>query len=584
MYLQKAQKHMQRAQQLMLESQLQFGAPQTKFFERNYSQSTKDLIFDHRKGYLVDAINHLLSASEMLDSIDLQLLFPTYSYAHTLKEAREAHSQAYPFDEFSYFWTSLVPGSCISDVVVSILKDDKDIKPWLDKNISPWKNNFISKNEFMSVLTKKMHGVVCTHRKRQSIDNEWNRLFEQHIFPDTSIELELRELLVIAISISSLAMQHVQKKCGHKDLLHKIMRHAQDNSRFFEPLQTNDCLHHENLCKVILRYNLDHMKRIGVPKDETMNHYQPNKEHPPNKIPNIESFPHDTVTVLTSMYNLALTSFNSDSSNDKPFCFPEMYVDCLEKKNQKFREYVKAKQRDTEKHRTSIEKNWGNIKKNSGHCSELIFNVFRAMYFLRFFLRGHEGTPKFKFCYTAKNEHTGMNSYRLSREALVDNKELEFKIPLGFQKKLNNGTYDDVTTAYLVTEPAGRLPEGDLRFDEVPASKHNPIFDELCQSTEEMFEPKKNRKVDAKELKQNLHCPTALRFAEEMNSSDDPLKNNTMIHITKWLLIMGSALHAYGDLEKVKNQSALWSTVKAKIQGNPTKGSKKAYSPGWTCS
>lgn len=87
--VQKAQKHMQRAQELMLESQLHFGAPDKKFFERNYDQETIDLIFEHRKGYLVDAINHLLSASETVNEIDLNLLFPTYSHDRTLEEAKE---------------------------------------------------------------------------------------------------------------------------------------------------------------------------------------------------------------------------------------------------------------------------------------------------------------------------------------------------------------------------------------------------------------------------------------------------------------------------------------------------------------
>ena len=141
---------------------------------------------------------------------------------------------------------------------------------------------------------------------------------------------------------------------------------------------------------------------------------------------------------------------------------------------------------------------------------------------------------------------------------------------------------------YLVTEPTGRLPEGDLMFEEVPKkTSGNSIFEELCTNTQGIFDPKANHSADPKELKQNVHCPTALGLAKEMNESvKDPLKKSTMVHITKWLLILGSALDAYGDIDKVRNDSEMWKKVKAKIQ----KGShaRKPQAEGsksnqWTC-
>ena len=323
MYLQKAQKHMRRAQELMLESQLHFGAPKKKFFERNDSQkSTIDLIFEHRKGYLVDAINHLLSASETLGKIDLSLLFPTNSYAPTLEEAQKFNKD---LKDHAYFYRAFVPGSCISDVVVGILKDDEAIKPWLDKNIKPWNYTSIGKNEFLSVLTQKMHGVVCDHKTRESIDNRWINEPVRHLFADTSIELELRELLVIAISISSLAMQHVKNKCGHKDLL---------DTWWFKPIKTNDCSLLDHLCQEILQYNLDHMKRIGVPEDKKSKSYQPMPIHkfernPYKKVEShdyVKTYHFDTVSSLTSMYNLASSPMNrNEAFGITYFCFPRKH-------------------------------------------------------------------------------------------------------------------------------------------------------------------------------------------------------------------------------------------------------------------
>jgi hypothetical protein len=305
------------------------------------------------------------------------------------------------------------------------------------------------------------------------------------------------------------------------------------------------------------------------------------------------TFDYYTVLSLTSMYNLALTSMNrNEARGGTYFCYPEMYVDGdLNKKNEKFIKYVKTKQRHMKQHRESIQNKWTDVKKNSEYCSKLIIDVAKAMYFLRFFLRGHEGTPKFKIMYSHGNGRTGDVPYTLSREATVDREGLEITIVGSMKKKLNTGMLDKVTRAYLVTEPAGRLPEGDLLFSEVPQTTGgNLIFEELCQSTQEMFKPKKEHKADKKTLKQTLHCPTALGFAEQINAGiADPLKNSTMVHITKWLLILGSALDAYGDLDKVITDSELWTKVKAKIQKGsherkPQAKGSKTHSSGWTCS
>ena len=229
--VQKAQKHMQRAQELMLESQLHFGAPDRKFFKRNYSQDTIDMIFKHRKGYLVDAIIHLISAAKTVNKIDLKLLFPTYTYCDTFEEAKEKSES--DLSESSYYFRSFAPSSCISDVVVGILRDEKEIEPFLNRNIHPWKGKVIHKDEFMSVLTRKMNDAVRSHNMREDLDNTWESEPSRSLFPDTSIELELRELLVIAISISSLAMQHVNTngaKCGHPDLISKF---SEESSDFF---------------------------------------------------------------------------------------------------------------------------------------------------------------------------------------------------------------------------------------------------------------------------------------------------------------------------------------------------------------
>ena len=96
-----------------------------------------------------------------------------------------------------------------------------------------------------------------------------------------------------------------------------------------------------------------------------------------------------------------------------------------------------------------------------------MYNVAKAMYFLRFFLRGHEGTHQFVFNYEQTHEWAryDMRKYNISREALVDNKELKQEHMPKIQRRLEspdtkktkkvNHAVDDVVRAYLVTEPAG---------------------------------------------------------------------------------------------------------------------------------
>ena len=179
----------------------------------------------------------------------------------------------------------------------------------------------------MSVLTRKMNDAVRSHKMREDLDNTWESEPSRSLFPDTSIELELRELLVIAISISSLAMQHVNTngaKCGHPDLISKFrdydhVKHVEFKDEVFftfNSKKTGYCLHTNHLRQDILQFNLDHIDRIGIPRDPKSKDYQPvQSTYHEIGDDKIQSFPFDPVTSLTSMYNLALAPLNVSTTH-----------------------------------------------------------------------------------------------------------------------------------------------------------------------------------------------------------------------------------------------------------------------------
>ena len=157
----------------------------------------------------------------------------------------------------------------------------------------------------------------------------------------------------------------------------------------------------------------------------------------------------------------------------------------------------------------------------------IVSDLAMAMYYLRFFLRGHEGSVRLLKISQDEGRRMGTLNFHELREA------------------------DAKDTA------AGR------------------IYSDLVRTTKGMFDRKKSGEIT---------CEKAQDIAEHMNKHiTDKVQNKLMTDITMWTLVFGSCLDAYGLLDEVKSESELWETVKGELQSTQYKSTASRTSGTWTC-
>ena len=217
------------------------------------------------------------------------------------------------------------------------------------------------------------------------------------------------------------------------------------------------------------------------------------------------------------------------------------------------------------------------------------------MYYVRFFLKGHEGTKRSTYVYNKYrvNKEYGImlkktvqdSHYPLSRCPRVDCKELNpsYHTALEIMRNKRNRNSPETVEEFvkiMTKTPQGRLPEGTLNFHEVKeADESNTaasrIYSDFVRETQGVFDKKESGKIA---------CEEAQKIAEHMNRNiTDKVQNKLMTDITMWTLVFGSCLDAYGLLDEVKSESELWETVKGELKSTRGKSTASRTSGTWTC-
>ena len=186
-----------------------------------------------------------------------------------------------------------------------------------------------------------------------------------------------------------------------------------------------------------------------------------------------------------------------------------------------------ARDRQERMPKPKSKEDWEKSDKDSKRCLRIVSDLAMAMYYLRFFLRGHEGSVRLLKISQDEGRRMGTLNFHELREA------------------------DAKDTA------AGR------------------IYSDLVRTTKGMFDRKKSGEIT---------CEKAQKIAEHINKCiTDKVQNKLMTDITMWTLVFGSCLDAYGLLDEVKSKSELWKMIKGELQSTQYKSTASRTSGTWTC-
>ena len=496
--------HMQRANELMAA----FGQMKDKtFMERIEGLRGQDRvsILKQRKLYLVKLVEFLLSAADHCQGEPLKI-WASYSFAAPSEPVTAE------LDDIGSFRT-------FADVVHGSVEDPRKTRWW-------------GNGGSLTTITKSIIRKLTTFRTRRRYDNicdEWPDdvnhkfyKFEQY----TAIEERVAEILILSLSVFMLSAQHNEIKCRCKDLPKKNIylygRPWFNYNNSIEQLYFHrDKLLYYHICKHVKRFNTmlynlitNHMEHVDieeVPDGESL--YQIDRD---------KFYPFEFTRFLS-----ALAAFLSDRA-DKSYIMDDDFVYDRDKPPKKLEKFIIfARDRQERMPIPESEEDWEKSDKDSIRCLRIVSDLAMAMYYLRFFLRGHEG------------------SVRL------------LKISQDEGRRMGTLNFHELQEADAKDTAAGR------------------IYSDLVRTTKGMFDRKKSGEIT---------CEEAQKIAEHMNKRiKDKVQNKLMTDITMWTLVFGSCLDAYGLLDEVKSESELWQTVKEKLQSTNHKSTASQKSGTWTC-
>ena len=579
-----------------------------------YSESTKELVYSVRKSYIIKSVQHLLKAAQLCEQVPIKM-WPSNSYAP------KKDSQRLDDNYFSPSQFRIIPGSCISDLIHDSIANPKRSKDYI--NITLKKNSKKSTDMFIADSTKRIHRLISQAKTRYQFDN--TRFYTEtepldpndkpyNLEKDTALELHLRQILIVCLSMFVLCAQHCSE-CGcigleytnyidhynelrkydkrfaeaahdiHRLNIIKKEKESKINEQFFRYLhpdvhwENHACVHFRNFNKMLHEFNIEHMAHVGIPERKKAKNgslFQlPTKTY---KFPKFES----TVAISSTLALLSCdscvgTSMKYYYKNDISYVFPAM-------KEKAFHKYVLCRQGD-ETYNSSA--HWGKTMEDTQKCIDVIHHVAKSMYFVRFFLKGHEGTARGTISYYAPdlNRRHGKGlkevTHRVSREAIVECKELDIveckelephhPTVLANIKKYEKGAWQRKLLSILGN---GRIPEGELNFCEIDTINESDIYNELVQKTKSMFDS---------DAQSDMQFPLASEAANEImkhhRNDCTQVQQKLLSDITERILIFGSALYAYGLLDQIESEFSLWTHIKTRIR-NVKSQVKKGE---WTC-
>lgn len=404
------------------------------------------------------SVEHLLKAAELCEQVPLKM-WPSNSYAPK-KSSKKSDDD--------YFSPSkrIIPGSCISDLIHDSIDNPKRSNGYI--NITLKKDSEKNADTFIADSTKRIHRLISRCQTRYQFDN--TKFYTESTLSlartdkpydlekDTALEVHLRRILIVCLSMFVLCAQHCSK-CGcigleytnlikYEEELEKYSKmisgaaydreqqrniekekKSKINAHFLRYLhpdvhwKKHACVHFRNFNKMLHTFNIEHMEHVGIPqrkyvKEDSL--FQlPSKSC---KFYNFES----TVAISSTLAVLSCNSCVGESEKDIqrdyiPYVFPSM-------KGKIFHTYVLQRQDDATYNSSD---HWVKTLEHTQTCIDIIYHVAKSMYFVRFFLKGHEGTARGSIWYDALDSDGRHGKrlkeviHRVSREALVQCKELE---------------------------------------------------------------------------------------------------------------------------------------------------------------
>ena len=577
----RAYMHMQRANELMAA----FGQPKDSTLMKaieKYKPETREIVLDARKMYLVKVVEHLLNAFEKCKGDPIKVWI-SHSFAQFNNEYASSS------EPYFHLKNKIIPGASFADIVHACVHD-------------PGSTGWWDHGESLTSITKRLIGYMSIPEQRKCYDNKAGRNTQEDdnkkIEPYTSVEKRLAEISILCLSLFMLAAQHNVKRCGCEELPSSF-EHVEDCHRswFFEeeekekeenalyfrrdkPWAKHDCDYIQMFNKMLYDLTEKHMEHIAIDKKENNKSlYQTNylKMWEPERV---YVFPFEFTRSLSSM-----TLFMSEQ-------FANIYNSYTnsDSRTKRYKAFVLNRQENMQK-RPDSTKDWELVKTNTERCLKIIYDVAMAMYYVRFFLKGHEGTKRSTFVYNKlRIDKFDMKSieesyYPLSRCPRVKCEELipSYHAALQEMKKKDRNPPETVQKfeRMMTKKPQGRLPEGTLNFHELQEADESKdtaaarIYADLVSETKGMFDTKNSGKIA---------CEEAQKIAESMYTHiEDKVQSRLMTDITMWALVFGSCLDAYGMLDKVKSKSHLWKTIKEKLQSTHGNSTASQKSGAWTC-
>ena len=493
--------HMQRANELMAA----FGQTKDKtFMERieGLNGQNRDSILKQRKLYLVKVIEHLLRAADHCQGEPLKI-WASHSFAAPSEPVTPE------LDDIGSFRT-------FADVVHGSVEDPRKTRWWGNGgSLTTITKSIIHK--MTRFWTRRRYDNIC-EENRDDVNHKFYK-FEQY----TAIEERVAEILILSLSVFMLSAQHKEIECHCTELpkTHFLNEPpwwgASEEQLYFH----YDKAHSDHECNHVRRFNTmlynlitNHMEHVDieeVPDGESLYQIDRDKFHP----------------FEFTRFLSALAAFLSDRV-DKAYTMDDYYVFDRDKPPKKLYTFISfARDRQERMPKPKSKEDWEKSDKDSIRCLRIVSDLAMAMYYLRFFLRGHEGSVRLLKISQDEGRRMGTLNFHELREA------------------------DAKDTA------AGR------------------IYSDLVRTTKGMFDRKKSGEIT---------CEKAQKIAEHINKCiTDKVQNKLMTDITMWTLVFGSCLDAYGLLDEVKSESELWETVKGELQSTQYKSTASRTSGTWTC-
>ena len=116
-----------------------------------------------------------------------------------------------------------------------------------------------------------------------------------------------------------------------------------------------------------------------------------------------------------------------------------------------------------------------------------------------------------------------------------------------------------------------------MNFCEIDTINESDIYKELAQKTKSIFDSDPDSDIQFE-----LASKAAKEIMKHHHQNCTDVQQKLLTDIVERILIFGSALYAYGLLDRIKSKFSLWARVKERIQ-NAKSQIKKGKVGEWMC-